>query len=140
MHTHPFLHIPWRVLVGTVGTVVVLAGIVMMVLPGPGIASVLLGLLILSTEFRWAHRLLRPARVWARRSERWAIKVKDQYLERRRERRAAKAARRGLASGPASPPPSSSSQNSPSPDPSPPGSPSSGPSSANVPPPDTPTE
>ncbi|WP_017581534.1 PGPGW domain-containing protein [Nocardiopsis valliformis] len=105
MHTHPVLHIPWRVLVGTVGTVVVLAGIAMMVLPGPGVASVLLGLLILSTEFRWAHRLLRPARVWARRSEKWAVKTKDEYLERRRERRAAKAARRGRASGSGPPPP-----------------------------------
>jgi uncharacterized protein (TIGR02611 family) len=105
MHTHPVLHIPWRVLVGTVGTVVVLAGIVMMVLPGPGIASVLLGLLILSTEFRWAHRLLRPARVWARRGEKWAVRTKNQYLKRRRERRNGKAARRGHACGPDSPPP-----------------------------------
>lgn len=108
MHAHPVLHIPWRVLVGTVGTVVVLAGIAMMVLPGPGVASVLLGLLILSTEFRWAHRLLRPARVWARRGEKWAARTKDAYLERRRERRAAKAARRGRAWGSSSPPPGSS--------------------------------
>ncbi|MFE1169669.1 PGPGW domain-containing protein [Nocardiopsis sp. NPDC058789] len=100
MHTHPALHLPWRVLVGTVGTVVILAGVVMLVVPGPGIASILLGLLILSTEFRWAHRLLRPARVWTRRGERWALRTREQLLERRRERRAARAARRGRAAPP----------------------------------------
>ncbi|PWV57225.1 PGPGW domain-containing protein [Nocardiopsis sp. L17-MgMaSL7] len=100
MHTHPALHLPWRVLVGTVGTVVILAGVVMLVVPGPGIASILLGLLIISTEFHWAHRLLRPARVWARRGEKWALRTKDQLLERRRERRAARAARRGRTAPP----------------------------------------
>ncbi|MEU3016817.1 PGPGW domain-containing protein [Nocardiopsis sp. NPDC007018] len=93
MHTHPALHLPWRVLVGTVGTVVALAGVVMLVVPGPGVASILLGLLILSTEFRWAHRLLRPARVWTRRGERWALRTRDQFLERRRERAAARRGR-----------------------------------------------
>ncbi|MFE9246449.1 PGPGW domain-containing protein [Nocardiopsis sp. NPDC006938] len=100
MHTHPALHLPWRVLVGTVGTVVALAGVVMLVVPGPGVASIFLGLLILSTEFRWAHRLLRPARVWTRRGERWALRTRDQFLERRRERAAARAARRGRPAPP----------------------------------------
>jgi uncharacterized protein (TIGR02611 family) len=103
MHTHPALHLPWRALVGTVGTVVILAGIVMLVVPGPGIASILLGLLILSTEFRWADRLLHPARVWARRGEKWAIRTKNDLLERRREHKAAKAARRGHAAPPDTP-------------------------------------
>ncbi|GAB3705659.1 PGPGW domain-containing protein [Nocardiopsis oceani] len=95
MHTHPALHLPWRILVGTVGTVIALAGVVMLVIPGPGIASILLGLVILSTEFRWAHRLLRPVRVWARKGERWFLRTKNEYLERRREQKAAKAERRG---------------------------------------------
>ncbi|GHC91253.1 hypothetical protein GCM10007079_38400 [Nocardiopsis terrae] len=98
MHTHPALHLPWRILVGTVGTVVILAGIVMMIVPGPGIASVLLGMLILSSEFRWAHRLLRPARVWSRRGERWAMRVRNELLSRLRSRRAARAELRGRAS------------------------------------------
>ncbi len=105
MHTHPALHLPWRILVGTVGTVVILAGIVMLVVPGPGIASILLGLLVLGTEFRWAHRLLRPARVWARRGEKLALRVKDDLLDRRRARRAARAARRGGTASPSSPAP-----------------------------------
>ena len=94
MHTHPVLHMPWRLLVGAVGTVVVLAGIVMLVVPGPGITSMLLGLLILSTEFRWARRLLHPAKVWARRGERWATRLKDDYLRRFREHRARRKALR----------------------------------------------
>ena len=90
MHAHPALRLPWRILVSTVGTVVVLAGLVFFVTPGPGFAALLLGLLILSTEFRWAHRLLKPARTWARRAERYAERRKDEYLRRRRERKAAK--------------------------------------------------
>src|SRR5699024_11793196 len=43
MHTHPALRLPWRILVGTTGTLIVLIGFVFFVTPGPGIASVLLG-------------------------------------------------------------------------------------------------
>ena len=90
MHTHPALHLPWRILVGTAGTVVALTGVVFLVTPGPGVAALLLGLLILSTEFRWAHRLLKPARTWARRAEQYAERRKDEYVRRRRERKTAK--------------------------------------------------
>ncbi|SIO85710.1 PGPGW domain-containing protein [Nocardiopsis sp. JB363] len=99
MHTHPVLHMPWRLLVGTVGAVVVLAGVVMLVVPGPGIASMLLGLLILSTEFRWAQRLLHPAKVWAVRGERWAVQLKDDYLRRFRDHRARRKAVRRTREG-----------------------------------------
>src|SRR5690625_4151727 len=58
--------------------------------PGPGVAALLLGLLILSTEVRWAHRLLKPARTWARQAEQYAERRKDDYMRRRRERKAAK--------------------------------------------------
>jgi hypothetical protein len=93
MHTHPALHLPWRLLVGTVGTVVILAGLAMLVVPGPGIAAILLGLVILSTEFRWANGLVRPVRVWSRRVERFGQRKKDEYLGRWLERRAARARR-----------------------------------------------
>lgn len=88
MHSHPALRLLWRVLVGTVGTVIFCAGLVFFVTPGPGIASLLLGLLILSTEFRWAHRLLHPARVWARKAERYWQRLKQRYRRRRIERAA----------------------------------------------------
>lgn len=40
------------------GTAAVLAGTAMLVLPGPGLATILLGLAILGTEFAWAKNLL----------------------------------------------------------------------------------
>ena len=44
-----------QVLAASVGVVTLLAGIAMLVLPGPGIAIALLGLAILATEFTWAR-------------------------------------------------------------------------------------
>jgi hypothetical protein len=34
----------------------------MLVLPGPGWAAVILGLVVLATEFAWAERVLTPVR------------------------------------------------------------------------------
>ena len=44
------------------GFVVILAGVVMLVLPGPGVLVILAGLAILATEYVWAQHLLRIAR------------------------------------------------------------------------------
>jgi uncharacterized protein (TIGR02611 family) len=46
-----------------VGMSLLVAGAAMLVLPGPGIAVMLLGLVVLSAEFQWAKRVL----AWARR-------------------------------------------------------------------------
>lgn len=51
-----------KVLVGIVGASVVLVGIAMIVLPGPALVVIPLGLGILGTEFIWARRLLRRVR------------------------------------------------------------------------------
>ena len=40
------------------GIILLLAGIIMLVTPGPGWAAIVVGLGLLSTEFRWAKRLL----------------------------------------------------------------------------------
>jgi uncharacterized protein (TIGR02611 family) len=45
-----------------VGMTLLAAGAAMLVLPGPGIAVILLGLVVLSAEFLWARRVL----AWAR--------------------------------------------------------------------------
>jgi hypothetical protein len=42
--------------VGTVGGLVLLTGLAMMVLPGPGLIVIVLGLFILGLEFEWAGR------------------------------------------------------------------------------------
>jgi uncharacterized protein (TIGR02611 family) len=41
-----------------VGMALLAAGAAMLVLPGPGIAVILLGLVVLSAEFKWAQRAL----------------------------------------------------------------------------------
>lgn len=47
-----------RVIVGIVGTTVLLIGVALLVLPGPAFIVIPLGLGILATEFLWARRLL----------------------------------------------------------------------------------
>ena len=51
---HP---IRW-VVVATVGLSLIVAGIAMLVLPGPGIATIIAGLAVLATEFAWAQVVL----------------------------------------------------------------------------------
>jgi cation-transporting P-type ATPase F len=57
----------WRRLIVTIlGFGVLLAGIVMLVLPGPAFIFIPLGLAILATEFRWAKAWLIAIRQWLR--------------------------------------------------------------------------
>ena len=51
-----------RIVVGVVGTTVVLLGVAMLVLPGPALIVIPAGLAILALEFVWARRWLRIAR------------------------------------------------------------------------------
>ena len=50
-----------RVIVAVIGFTVLLIGVAMMVLPGPAIIVIPLGLAILATEFVWARRVLKKA-------------------------------------------------------------------------------
>lgn len=70
----------WRVTVFTVGTAVLLSGVAMLVLPGPGWAAIFIGLAILATEFTWA----RVALVWAKDK---ATRAKEKALDPRTRRR-----------------------------------------------------
>jgi hypothetical protein len=55
-----------RVLILLVGGTVLIAGIALIVLPGPAIIVIPAGLSILAIEFAWARRWLRRARkIWA---------------------------------------------------------------------------
>ncbi|WP_250444628.1 PGPGW domain-containing protein [Actinotalea sp. C106] len=58
LRAHPATSLGYRIIVATVATVIILAGVAMLVLPGPGIATILLGLAVLGAEFPWARRLL----------------------------------------------------------------------------------
>ena len=51
-----------RIAVFIAGCTVLLAGLAMLVLPGPGFLVIILGLAILATEFAWAERALDSAK------------------------------------------------------------------------------
>ncbi len=51
-----------RVAITIAGFAVLLAGLAMLVLPGPGIVVIIAGLAILATEYVWAQRLLKIAK------------------------------------------------------------------------------
>lgn len=78
VHRMPGGRLVWRVLIGLVGTGVVVVGVILLPLPGPGWLIIFIGLGILSTEFTWAERLLSGARrflvewtSWVARQPRW---------------------------------------------------------------------
>lgn len=54
-----------RIVVGTIGGTVLLAGTAMLMLPGPAIVVMPIGLAILGLEFAWARRWLRRLRATA---------------------------------------------------------------------------
>lgn len=70
----------WRIVVFTVGMAVLLAGVAMLVLPGPGWAAIFVGFAILATEFAWANAAL----MWAKDK---ASKAKDKALDPAARRR-----------------------------------------------------
>ena len=51
-----------RAVVAVVGSTVLLIGLALLVLPGPGVLTVVAGLAILAAEFAWARALLNRAR------------------------------------------------------------------------------
>jgi tellurite resistance protein TerC len=51
-----------RTVVAVIGFTVLLIGLAMVVLPGPAVVVIPLGLAILATEFVWARRVLEKAR------------------------------------------------------------------------------
>jgi uncharacterized protein (TIGR02611 family) len=53
------LHLSWQVLVFVIGLAVVVAGIIMLPLPGPGWVVIFGGMAIWATEFVWAQLVLR---------------------------------------------------------------------------------
>ncbi len=51
-----------RVIIAVVGLTVLIAGILLLVLPGPAFIVIPIGLAILAVEFEWARRLVQRAR------------------------------------------------------------------------------
>jgi len=52
------LNTAYRIVVGILGTLIIVGGIVLLPLPGPGWLIIFVGLGILASEFGWARRLL----------------------------------------------------------------------------------
>lgn len=83
MHRNPVTGFITKIVVTLVGVLVMTAGLIMMVTPGPGIVGLVLGLAILSTEWRWADRWLDAARAAARNAAEKAREM-DPAVRRRR--------------------------------------------------------
>ena len=60
-----------KAIVAVIGTTLVLFGLALIVLPGPALVVVPLGVAILATEFAWARRLIRAGGVAWGRAWRW---------------------------------------------------------------------
>jgi riboflavin biosynthesis pyrimidine reductase len=69
-----------RAVVATVGASLLIAGVAMLVLPGPGVVTILAGLTVLATEFHWARRVKRKLVVYIRRRIR-RKKLKEKISE-----------------------------------------------------------
>ena len=65
-----------KALIGTIGGLALLAGVAMIVLPGPAVIVIPAGLAILATQFAWAQRLLNKTRYKFK-------QVRDRYRQRR---------------------------------------------------------
>lgn len=77
---HRSLDTVWRVMVFALGCTLLTAGVFMFVLPGPGWATLILGLVVLGSEFTWANRMLDPVKAAA-------MRAKDAAMDPRRRRR-----------------------------------------------------
>lgn len=73
--------VAWRVADTLVGVGVILIGIVLLPLPGPGWLIIFAGLGILATEYTWAAELLRWARRIFRRWTEWLV-AQPPWLQR----------------------------------------------------------
>ncbi len=77
-----------RIAVTIAGFAVLIAGVAMLVLPGPGLLVIIAGLAILATEYVWAQRLLSKAKEKAEQAKNAVLgKKKDDERSRSGRRR-----------------------------------------------------
>lgn len=84
LHRNRAMSATTKLVVTLVGSAVLIAGLIMMVTPGPGLVGIAAGLAILSTEWDWADRWLQVAR----RKLDEAMEGETEEDTRRRRRRA----------------------------------------------------
>ena len=68
------VHQAKRLIKVVIGFTVLVLGFIMLVTPGPGVVTIVVGLAILATEFVWARRLMR-------RFEKEATSVKNSFIK-----------------------------------------------------------
>jgi uncharacterized protein (TIGR02611 family) len=71
LRRHPALHLGYRIVIAVVGTAIIIGGLILVPLPGPGWLIVFIGVAVLGTEFRWAKRLGRWVRAQLQRFWAW---------------------------------------------------------------------
>ena len=70
-----------KIVIGVIGTIMVVGGLIMVPFPGPGWLVVFAGLAVLATEFHWEHKLLefgkRTLHAWTQWYKRqgWTVRV-----------------------------------------------------------------
>jgi uncharacterized protein (TIGR02611 family) len=101
IRARPHFHLVYRVLVGFVGGLIIIVGLILVPLPGPGWLIVFVGLTVLASEFVFFHRISTWLRArlhafwdWARRhapsarmraaAERSKAEVNDAHAEANR--------------------------------------------------------
>jgi uncharacterized protein (TIGR02611 family) len=60
-----------KLIVAVIGSTIVLFGLALLILPGPAVVVIPVGLAILATEFAWARRLVRHGGVFFYKARRW---------------------------------------------------------------------
>lgn len=83
LHRNKAMSATTKIVVTLVGLLVLTAGLIMMVTPGPGLLGIVAGLAILSTEWEWADRWLTAARRKLEEARRAAAEM-DPAVRRRR--------------------------------------------------------
>jgi uncharacterized protein (TIGR02611 family) len=78
VHRLPGGQTAWRAAIALIGLVLVLVGVALLPLPGPGWLIIFAGIGVWASEFAWARRLLHRARafvtqwvLWVKRLPRW---------------------------------------------------------------------
>lgn len=65
--TNRALDATWRIIILVIGLSIVGLGLFFLLFPGPGWAAIILGLIVLATEYAWANRVLNPVRIFSSR-------------------------------------------------------------------------
>lgn len=86
---YPWLDALYRVVITVLGGLIVIIGLILVPLPGPGWLIVFLGLTVLGSEYHWARRMLG-----------WLRRALARFWERWNAWRASRAAKRAGTTGP----------------------------------------